>query len=134
MDRLCLVYLLEHYFSVNFHFPENDKRYKRDFFTIYTIDDGLCFGGIKSILLSDNIFLVLYNIYDNMSNVYKTNGSNQRYRINRNESHSKEQIKMRRMTFSEFCGIEFSIENVFTIFRYFYQKTFFWENSYTRYC
>ena len=47
MDRLYLVYLLEHYFSVNFHLPDNDKRYSPKFFTIYTIDDGLSFRVLK---------------------------------------------------------------------------------------
>ncbi len=57
---LYLVYLLQHYFSVNFDFPENDKRYSRDSFTIYTIHHGLSFGGIKSIVLSDDTSSVLY--------------------------------------------------------------------------
>ncbi len=74
---------LEHYFSVNFHFPENDKGYNRDFFVIYTIDDGLSFGGIKSILLSDNISLVLYTIFGKSNPVGIGTWSNQRTRINR---------------------------------------------------
>ena len=53
----------EHYFSVNFHFLKNGKRYHWDFFTIDTIDDGLSFDAIKSILSLDNICLVLYTIY-----------------------------------------------------------------------
>ncbi len=102
-----MVYFCEYYFSVNFHFRENDNRYKRDFFTIYTIDHGLSFGGIKSILLSNNISLVLYTIFRKGVSVYKANWSNQRARINRDWSHLKEQIQMRRMAFSEFCGIDF---------------------------
>ena len=58
-----MVYFCEYYFSVNFHFPENDKRHSRDFFTIYTLDHGLSVDGIKSILSSDNICLVLYTIF-----------------------------------------------------------------------
>jgi hypothetical protein len=38
------------YFSVNFHFLNNNKSYNRDFFTIDTIDDGLSFHGIESVL------------------------------------------------------------------------------------
>jgi hypothetical protein len=57
--RIHLEYLVKHYLSLNSNFLSNDKRYNRDFFTIYTIDDGLSFGGIKSIVLSDNISLVL---------------------------------------------------------------------------
>ncbi len=58
-----MVYLLEHYFSVNFHFLNNDQSYNRDFFTIYIIDDGLSFDGIKSIVLLDNISSVLHTIW-----------------------------------------------------------------------
>ncbi len=81
----CTIFsiFLEHYFSVNFHFPENDKGYNRDFFTIYTIDDGLSFGGVKSILLSDNISLVLYTIFRKSNPVGIGTWSNQRTRINR---------------------------------------------------
>ena len=78
-----MIYFLEHYFSINFHFPENDKRYNRDFFTIYTIDDGLHFGGVKSIILSDNISLVSYTIFRKGVFGDNTNWSNQRRRINR---------------------------------------------------
>ncbi len=48
------------YFSVNFHFLNNDKSYDKDFFTIDTIDDRLSFYDIESVL-SLNVFeLVLY--------------------------------------------------------------------------
>jgi hypothetical protein len=36
------------YFSVNFHFLNNNKSYSRDFFAVDTIDDGLSFDGIES--------------------------------------------------------------------------------------
>jgi hypothetical protein len=50
------------YFSVNFHFLNNDKSYDKDFFTIDTIDDRLSFYDIESVL-SLNVFeLVLYTI------------------------------------------------------------------------
>jgi hypothetical protein len=52
---LHLRYLVEHYFSVNFHFLKNNKSYSRDFFTIDTIDDALCFRGIGR-SLSPQIF------------------------------------------------------------------------------
>ena len=38
------------YFPVKFDFLNNDKSYNRDFFTTYTIDDGLSFHGIESVL------------------------------------------------------------------------------------
>jgi hypothetical protein len=46
--------LSDKYFSVNFHFLNNDKSCNRDFFTIDTIDGGLSFHGIRS-PLSTNI-------------------------------------------------------------------------------
>jgi hypothetical protein len=58
-----LVYLLVHYFSANFHFLNNDKSYNRNFFTIYTIDGGLSFDGIRSIVLLDNISSILHTIW-----------------------------------------------------------------------
>jgi hypothetical protein len=54
---------LEPYFSINFHFLNNDKSYNRDLFTIHTIDDGLYVDGIKSIVLLDNISSVLHTIW-----------------------------------------------------------------------
>ncbi len=50
------------YFSVNFHFLNNNNSYDKDFFTIDTIDDRLSFYDIESVL-SLNVFeLVLYTI------------------------------------------------------------------------
>ena len=74
---------IEDYLPVNFYFLNNDKSYNRDFFTIYTIDDGLSFGGIKSIVLLDNISLISYTIFRKGVSVDKANWSNQRTRINR---------------------------------------------------
>jgi hypothetical protein len=71
------------YFSVNFHFLNNNKSYKRDFFTIDTIDDGLSFHDIKSILSSDIFCLVLYTIFGESDLRDKASWSNQRCRINR---------------------------------------------------
>jgi len=48
--RVFLEYLILQYFPVKFVFLNNDKSYKRDFFTIDTIDDGLSFHGIESVL------------------------------------------------------------------------------------
>jgi hypothetical protein len=53
----------EQYFSINFHFLNNNKSYNRDFFTINTIDHGLSFHGIKSILSWNIFFLILYTIF-----------------------------------------------------------------------
>src|SRR5262245_35229320 len=58
-----LEYFREPYFSVNFHFLNNNKIYNRDFFTINTIDHGLSFHDIKSILSSIIFVLVLYTIF-----------------------------------------------------------------------
>ena len=76
------VFEIQH-FSVDFHFLNNDKSYKRDFFTTDTIDDGLSFHDIKSILSSDIFCLVLYTIFGQSDLVDKASWSNQRTRINR---------------------------------------------------
>ena len=81
--RLNLEYFAEQCFSVNFHFLNNDKSSKRDFFTIDTIDDGLSFHDIKSILSSDIFCLVLYTIFGESDLGDKASWSNQRTRINR---------------------------------------------------
>ena len=61
--RSHLEYLTLQYFSVNFHFLNNDKSYNSDFFTIDTIDDWLSFRDIETVL-SCNIFgLILYAIF-----------------------------------------------------------------------
>src|SRR5438132_5922344 len=59
-----LEYFGEQYFSINFHFLNNNKSYNRDFFTINTIDHGLSFHGIKSILSWEIFFLILYTIFE----------------------------------------------------------------------
>ncbi len=41
------MHVIVQYFSVNFHFLNNDKSYSRDFFTIDTIGYGLSFDGIE---------------------------------------------------------------------------------------
>jgi len=43
----CTSLVLVQYFSVNFHFLNNNKSYSRDFFTIDTIGYGLSFDGIE---------------------------------------------------------------------------------------
>ena len=128
-DGSHLEYLTVQYFSVNFHFLESDKRYNRDFFTIYTIDDGLSFGGIQSILLSDNISLIPCTIFRKGVSVFKANWSNQRCRIFRDQSHLKEQIKMHRIAFSEFCRIEFFYRNILNNIWLFYRQNRFSNKS-----
>ena len=51
------------YFSVNFHFLNNDKSYNSDFFTIDTIDDWLSFRHIETVLSSNIFALILYAIF-----------------------------------------------------------------------
>ncbi len=51
------------YFPVKFDFLNNDKSYNRDFSTIYTIDDGLSFDGIESMLSWDNVCLIPYAMF-----------------------------------------------------------------------
>ena len=51
------------YFSVNFHFLNNDKSYNSDFFTIDTIDDWLSFRHIETVLSSNIFGLILYAIF-----------------------------------------------------------------------
>jgi len=51
------------YFSVNFHFLNNDKSYNSDFFTIDTIDDRLPFRDIETVLSSNIFGLILYAIF-----------------------------------------------------------------------
>ena len=128
--RLNQEYFAEQYFSINFHFLNNDKSYKRDFFTIYTIDDGLSFHDIKSILSSDIFYLVLYTIFGQSDLVDKASWSNQRTRINRDQSHLKEHIKMHRIASSEFCGIEFWYRKFSNNMPLFLSKT---SNNYIRY-
>ena len=61
--RLNFEYFADQYFSVNFHFLNNDKSYKRDFFTIDTINHGLSFDSIESASLLNFDWLVLYTIF-----------------------------------------------------------------------
>ena len=61
--RLNLEYFAEQYFSVNFHFLNNDKSYNSDFFTIDTIDDWLSFRHIETVLSSNIFALILYAIF-----------------------------------------------------------------------
>jgi hypothetical protein len=68
------------YFSVNFHFLSNNKSYNRDFFTIDTIDDGLSFHGIESVLWSNIFGLVLYTILRKRDSIKKASWSDQRAR------------------------------------------------------
>jgi hypothetical protein len=68
------------YFSVNFHFLNNDKSYNRDFFTIDTIDDGLSFHDIESVLSSNIFGLVLYTIPRKGDPITKASWSDQRAR------------------------------------------------------
>jgi hypothetical protein len=101
-----LEYLILQYFHVNFHFLNNDKSYNRDFFTIDTIDDGLSFHCIESVLSSNNLGLVLYTISGKHIHVYRVTWLNQRAKPTQDRSHLKEHIKLHRMAFSEFCGNE----------------------------
>ena len=75
--RVFLEYLILQYFPVKFVFLNNDKSYKRDFFTIDTIDDGLSFHGIESVLWSNNLGLVLYIIFGKHIHVYRATWLNQ---------------------------------------------------------
>ena len=61
--RSHLEYLTVQYFSVNFHFLNNDKSYNSDFFTIDTIDDWLSFRDIETVLSSNIFGLILYAIF-----------------------------------------------------------------------
>jgi ABC-type uncharacterized transport system fused permease/ATPase subunit len=56
--RANFEYFSEQSFSVNFHFLKNGKRCNQDFFTMNTIEYGLSFGNVKSIL-SLNFFSML---------------------------------------------------------------------------
>ena len=51
--QLHLDYIVEQQFSVNFHFLKNDKIYKRAFFVVDSIDHGLSFHSIESVLSSN---------------------------------------------------------------------------------
>jgi len=61
--RMHLEYLVKQNFSVNFHLLRNDKSFNGDFFTIGTIDSGLSFHGIKTIVWSDTFYTILYTIF-----------------------------------------------------------------------
>ena len=51
-DGINLDYLFKQHFPVDFHLLYNCKSYKRDTFTVDTIDHGLSFDWIKSTLSS----------------------------------------------------------------------------------
>jgi hypothetical protein len=68
------------YFSVNFNFLSNDKSYSRDLFTIDTIDNGLSFHGIESVLWSNIFGLVLYTILRKRDSIKQASWSDQRAR------------------------------------------------------
>jgi hypothetical protein len=76
--RVYLGYFVVQYFSVNFHFLNNDKSYKSDFFTIDTIDDGLSFDGIESAFSPNFFWLVSYTIFRKHVHVYRATWSDQR--------------------------------------------------------
>ena len=76
-------YLILRHFPVKFYFLNNDKSYNRDFFTIDTIDDGLSFHGIESVLSSNNLGLVLYTISRKDIHVYRATWLNRRARTAR---------------------------------------------------
>ena len=65
------------HFPVNFHFLDNDKSYNRDFFTIDSIDDGVYFDGIESVLSSNIFGLVLYTISRKHDFINKASWSHQ---------------------------------------------------------
>jgi len=75
------VYLIRHYVSVKSHFLNNDKSYKRDFFTINTFNYGLSFGGIGSPLLSNIFVLVGQAIFRREIQIDKAIWSDQRATI-----------------------------------------------------
>jgi hypothetical protein len=121
-SRLYLVYFLEPYFSINFHFLNNDKSYNRDLFTIYTIDDGLYVDGIKSIVLLDNISSVLHTIWvaayiRATQSVY---GLSQISALELIETSLiwKSNSKCIESRFQNFVELSFSAENFSTIFCY----------------
>ncbi len=70
-------YLIVQYFSVKFHFLNNNKSYNRDSFTIDTTDDGLSFHGIESVLSSNIFGFVLYTILTKHDSVDKASWSDQ---------------------------------------------------------
>ena len=64
--------VLVQYLLINFHFLNNNKDYKRDFFTTGTIDDGLSFDGIKSYLPSNFSGSMLYTISRRHIHMHRT--------------------------------------------------------------
>jgi len=88
------VYLTMLYLPLKSHFLNNDKSYKRDFFTINTFNQGLSFGSIESALLSYIFGLVGRPIFRRENHVDKASWSDQRARIAREQSHLKEHIKL----------------------------------------
>ena len=99
-------HLIVQYFSVKFHFLNNDKGYNRDFFTTDTTDDGLPFHSIKSILPFDNICLVVYTIFGKSVPNDKASWSHQGDRLTQKLFHLEEHIKLRRIAFSKGCDLE----------------------------
>ena len=91
----------------------NNKRYRRDFFTIDTIDDGLSTDINKSISSLCKGSLAFFVIVRKHPLVYKAKQSDQRTGMNPEQFHRKEHIKMHRIAFSKICRIEFQYRNYF---------------------
>ncbi len=72
-----------HYISEISYFPNNDKSYKRDFFTINTVNHGLSFRGIKDTLLFTIFGLVVQTISTSEIHVDQTTWSHQHARTAR---------------------------------------------------
>ena len=77
------------------------------FFTIDTINDGLSYDGKKSPFSLNFHWSVPYTIFRNHGFLDKASWSDQRARLAREYSHSKEHLKLCRIVFSKVCNIVF---------------------------
>jgi len=64
-SRSLFMHIVVQYYSVNFHFLNNDKSYSRDFFTIDTIGYGLSCDGIEGAFSLKFFRSTLYTIFRN---------------------------------------------------------------------
>ena len=119
--HLYLEWKIWRFFSVNFHFLTNDKTDHRDCFIINTIDDGLSFGGIKSILLP-NIFCSV--LYIPITTYIRQVGRISALEYFRSSLIWKSRSKCVKWRFQKFVGLNFSRQIFSTIFCYFIKKNF----------
>ncbi len=64
------MHVVVEYFSVNFHFLDNDKRYSKDFFTIDTIGYGLSFDDLGGAFSLKFFRSALYTIFRKCLSLY----------------------------------------------------------------